>query len=116
MRNKIAKALRRELKYKISSEEKANREYKTLTMPSTRKHTLRFNWETGEMQAVRGTGNSELIECVSGDRKMYKYLKNKYKNFNHEESLSVLPNQKEMDELQAKILSEMSVENAKEKK
>jgi hypothetical protein len=107
MRNKIAKALRKELKYKISSKEKANRVYKTLTMPSTRKHTLQFNWETGEMKAVRGSGNSELIECVSGDRKMYKYLKNKYKNFNHEESLSVLPNQKELDELQAKILKEM---------
>lgn len=115
MRNKIAKALRKELKYKISSEEKANREYKTLTMPSTRKHTLQFNWETGELKPKRGSGNSELIECVSGDRKMYKYLKNKYKNFNHEESLSILPSGKELNELQAKILSEMSTKGTKEK-
>lgn len=110
MRNKIAKALRKHLKYKISSEEKEEREYKTLTMPSTRKHTLQFNWETGEMKAKRGSGNSELIECVSGGRKLYKYLKRKYMDFNHETTLSVLPSEGELNDLQKQILNDMSKE------
>lgn len=114
MRNKIAKALRKSLNYKINSKEKEERNYKTLTMESSRKHTLRYNFDTGEFETVRGGGKSELIECVSGARKMYKYLKRKYMNFEHEETLTPLPNQEELMQLEQQIIADMTKEKDNE--
>lgn len=108
MRNKIAKALRKSLNYKISSKEKEERNYKTLTMPSTRKRTLVYNFDTGEFETKVGGGNSELIECVSGARKMYKYLKRKYMNFEHEETLTPLPTHEELQKLEQEIIADMN--------
>jgi len=115
MRNKAAKALRRSLKYKINTKEKQDRDYQEFDVESTRKHTARYDPITGEVKAVRGNGQSTIIECVSGDRKMYKYLKRKYMNFNHEEVLTPLPDQGVMDDIQEQYLNEAR-ENAKGEK
>lgn len=37
-------------------------------------------------------------ECVSGDRKLYKYFKKKYNNVNHEEQFNALPSQEDLND------------------
>lgn len=105
MRQKVAKAIRRSLKYKP----KNKREYKTFEIESTRLMTAQFNIETGELKAVRGKGTSFLTECVSGDRKFYQYMKKKYIRPTHEEVLTPLPEEAVMN----KIINEAKEEMAK---
>lgn len=104
MRGKVAKALRKE----IGFVPKNRRIYRAFSVPVMR-DILQWNTETQEVSMVRREVEATIIECTSGDRKLYQYLKRKYKNFEHEETLRELPTQQELRELETTI----ALENAK---
>lgn len=97
MNGKIARELRKALKYHPRNK----REYQTLELP-TEKYIAQFSVDDdGKINSnlVKRTVPSYLIECVSGDRKLYKALKSKYYNVHYEQEFNRLPKQGELNDL-----------------
>lgn len=101
MRGKVAKALRKE----VGFTPKAKREYQTFIIPTVKK-ILQYDSENGKVNIVDREVESRIVECVTGSRKLYKYLKRKYMNFEHEEVLNELPSAKELRDLQQEIATD----------
>lgn len=101
MRGKIARALRKELKYHPRN----HREYQEVEFRVVRK-IIAFDKDKN-IKLVDREVSSFTNECVSGDRKVYQYLKKKYNNPELEVTLTKIP---KLEELQAQILKEMREE------
>jgi hypothetical protein len=102
MRGKIAKQLRKFADF-VPSEK---REYHKLLMP-TEKFITQFNSITKEIKHVKRKVESELIECVSAKRKLYKFLKKKYINNNAEATFNRLPTKEQMHELKNTVAQDL---------
>jgi hypothetical protein len=90
MRGKVARQLRQELNYKINREEKKNREYHDLEVTVLRP-IYSFNSETNSLDIVEREVSAFIRECVSGQRKIYQYLKKKWNNDEYEAKFQQLP-------------------------
>lgn len=99
MSAKNMKALRKALKYKPRNK----REYETHLLPTTGL-VAQIN-EDGTVEVVEKIVDKQVIECVSGDRKVYQFMKKKLHNIDHEETLNELPSKQELNELTKDILS-----------
>lgn len=105
MRGKVARELRKMLNY----HPKNKREYMDFTFKVPRK-ILQFenDGEGGFKSKVVTRVVEQLVkECVSGDRKLYKYFKKKYVNNNHEEQFNALPEQGELDVITKQFQEEL---------
>lgn len=79
-------------------------------IPSAKREYYEFNWKVKRKIAqvnLDGEAKVEFVErlvdaytkeCVSAERKFYKYLKRKYYNFEHEEQLNALPSQEDLND------------------
>ena len=101
MRNKVAKALRKEVEFNPNAE----REYRAFTVPVMR-NILQWDTDKKKVAVVKREVDATIVECVDGARKLYNYLKRKYKNFEHEETLHHLPTDEELLELKNTIVGE----------
>ena len=110
MRQKVAKAIRKSLNYHPRND----REYKTFELETRRKPTAQYNLDTGEINVVMRSGTSFITECISGDRKFYKYMKRKYMNFEHEEILTPLPDDSELNEIAKQAKEDFAKEKSNE--
>ena len=70
--------------------------------------------ETGEVNTVRRRVEKLNVECVSGDRKIYQYMKKKYVNPNYIMDVNKFPDKSAIEELQNTIQSGMVEEDNKE--
>lgn len=61
--------------------------------------------EDGKVSVVEKEVYKPVVECVSPDRKFYKFLKKKMRNIEHEESLSHLPSKDALKELTEEIIA-----------
>ncbi len=109
MNGKVAREIRKALKYKPTNP----REYHAFNLEGWG-NVLQYNSETGAVKEVRRRVEKVNIECVSGDRKIYRYMKRKYNEPNLEMSLNKFPTQQEMDELQNHIKDDMMAEDAED--
>ena len=105
MRGKVARQLRQELNYKINREEKKNREYHDLEVRVLRP-IYSFNSETNSLDIVKREVSAFIRECVSGQRKIYQYLKKKWNNDEYEAKFQQLPEVDEMVDLAKQIIND----------
>ena len=107
MRGKVARNLRKATEFVP----KNKRTYKTFELEGKRKLTAQINSDTGEIKPVMSRGRSFITECVTAERKLYKYAKRKYMNIEHEEVLTPLPDDAELNKLQDEIIAQEAKEN-----
>ena len=110
MRGKVARQLRQELKYKISSEEKKSREYHDLEF-TVIKPIYSFDAEKKTIEIVERPVSAFTRECVSGQRKIYQYLKKKWYNSEYEAKFQQLPEVDELVDLAKTIVSDDEIKN-----
>lgn len=94
--------------YKISQKEKDDRQYHELEHRVIRP-IYSFGVDAdgkNVMKLVNREVSAYTRECVSGDRKMYKYFKKKFMNEDHEEILTKLPEVSELEKLATSILTD----------
>ena len=105
MNGRTARAIRKALKYEVRNEERP-REYHTFSLMGWG-NVMQYNTETGEVKTVRRRVEKFNVECVSGDRKVYQYMKKKYVNPNYVMDVNKFPEKSEIEELQNTIQSGM---------
>lgn len=105
MRGKAARALRKAINYHPRND----REYFDFTHKVKRSIMQVEPQEDGSIKfnTVERVVEAYTIECISGDRKIYKYLKRKYTNINHEEQFNMLPEQGELDDIQQQFQEDL---------
>lgn len=111
MRGKTAREIRKVLNYSPKNE----REYHTFSLTGWG-NVLQYNPETGGVKQVRRRVDKVNIECVSGDRKIYKYMKRKYNEPHLEMSMNKFPEEQEMDKLKREISAAIRSEERLEAK
>lgn len=94
MNGRTARAIRKEVGFIPS----AKRDYHTFLVTGW-DNVMRYNSMTGSIDSVYKEVEKETVECVSGARKVYKYMKRKFYNVDHEESFNKFPDQEEINEL-----------------
>ena len=114
MNGRVAREIRQALSYHPRSKEKP-REYHTFLVEGWT-HVLQYDTVTGETKNVRRRGERENVECVSGDRKVYQYMKKKYVNPQYHTDLTKFPEKKEMDSLKDEIKGAMMASEEQEVK
>lgn len=104
MRGKVARELRRLSKFNPHSK----RQYETWTIPKLG-WVAQFDKE-GKLTPVKKTVPCNIIECVSGPRKVYKHLKNFYKGKANEQELNVLPKEEELTKIKSAISADQEAQ------
>ena len=103
MRGKVARELRKAIGVKNKREE---RNYHTFLVDG-KSNVRQLDTTTGEVNLVLRTVEKETVECVSGDRKIYKYMKRKYHNEELEADFRPMPTKEDIDELTETIKDDM---------
>lgn len=109
----MARALRQGLNYKINQKEKEDREYHTLEYDVIRP-IYSFDPEKGEVKIVKRQVSAYTIECISGGRKIYQYLKKKWYNRDLEANFAQLPELSELEDIATKIAQDTEIKEIKQ--
>ena len=76
---------------------------------------MQYNSVTGEVKEVRRRVDKFNVECVSGDRKIYQYMKKKYVNPEYIMDVNKFPEENEIKALQNNIRNAIKREEKEEK-
>lgn len=104
MRNKVAKALRKEIDYDVTAKRKYTQHEVTVM-----RNIYSFNPELKRMELVLRPVSAFITECTDSGRAIYKYLKRKWNNPDLEMELNQLPSKEELMELQREIMRDTEV-------
>lgn len=110
MRGSVARALRKECNFVPS----ADRDYQEIEF-TVRRQIYQFGDDgTGktEMQLVWREVPAILIECTSGARKIYKYLKRKWTNLDYEASFNKLPSVADLENIANQVMADEELVNS----
>lgn len=110
MRGSVARALRKECNF-VPSE---TRDYQEIEF-TVRRQIYQFGDDgTGktEMQLVWREVPAILIECTSGARKIYKYLKRKWTNLDYEASFNKLPSVADLENIANQVMADEELVNS----
>lgn len=110
MRGKTAREIRQSVGYKPKNE----RDYQEIEHRVIRK-ILSFNSETEEVDYVDSEVSAYTKECISGDRKIYQFMKKKYNNPDLEQEFNFLPSQNKLEELAKEVINQERHEASQEK-
>jgi len=108
MRGSVARGIRQAVEYKPSNV----REYQEIEHRIMGK-ILQFNPETKKSILVDRMVSAYTKECISGDRKIYQYMKKKYNNPNLEQEFNFLPSKEKLEELAKTVVNQERHEASK---
>ena len=108
MRGTVARALRKVASFEVH----APREYRTFTIPK-KGMIYQFDPVLKETKLVERTVDKEIEECVTGCRKVYRYLKKTYSQFKNDPNLdnielpfTSLPTKEELNKIEREYKDE----------
>ena len=110
MRGKIARALRKECDFVPSSE----RSYQEIEFV-VRRQIYQFGPDengTSSMRLVWRDVPAFLVECTSGSRKIYQYLKRKWTNLEYEASFNKLPSVADLENIANQVMEDEELTEA----
>jgi len=104
MRGKIARELRKECVFNPND----FRDYQEIEV-ETKKQIYQFGSDKDgktEINLVWRVVPAFITECTSGGRKIYKYLKRKWNNLDHEATFNKLPSIADLENIAKEIMSD----------
>lgn len=111
MNGRIARAIRKELKFNPNDE----REYVEHELTRMRQ-IMSYNHEKNRVDIVKRPVSVFITECTTGKRSIYQFMKRKYVNPDYEMALNELPSVDELAKVARDIISDKEVvEEVKEK-
>lgn len=106
MRGSVARELRRACQF-VPKEERTYQDIEFIV----RRQIYQFGLE-GEVTLAWRDVPAYLIECTSGSRKLYQYMKRKWNNPELEVQFSKLPSIEELEELKKQVLDDEELTEA----
>jgi len=101
MRGSTARSIRQAIEYKP----KNKRDYQEIEHRLMGK-ILQFNPETKESKLVDRMVSAYTKECISGDRKIYQFMKKKYNNHDLVQEFNFLPSEEKLEELAKEVINQ----------